>query len=174
MPLDITDPRHAWLTLSLLGLSAPARRSLLEQQLDPAHLLEADVLTLGQLGLSGRLQHVILQFQQGDHALTERVEQCRAWVHQPGCHVLSLPVADCPALLREISDPPLVLFVRGEPALLADPQLAMVGTRHPGPQGAATARAFARDLAASGLVITSGMALGIDGAAHQGDRKSVV
>ncbi|CEA04744.1 DNA protecting protein DprA [Pseudomonas saudimassiliensis] len=168
MPLDITDPRHAWLTLSLLGLSATARRSLLEQQLDPAHILEADVLTLGQLGLSGRLQHAILQFQQGDHALTERVEQCLEWVHQPGCHLLTLDDADYPALLREISDPPLVLFVRGEPALLADPQLAMVGTRHPGPQGAATARAFARDLAASGLVITSGMALGIDGAAHQG------
>ena len=61
-----------------------------------------------------------------------------------------------------------MLFVQGSAQLLSDPQIAMVGTRHPGPHGASTARAFARDFTENGLTVTSGMALGIDGACHQG------
>ena len=168
MPLDLTDRRQAWLALSMLGLGPAAQRELLDQHPDPIRIFGADVLTLGSLGLNRRTQNAILQCQQGDSPILERVEQSLQWLEQPGCHLLTFDDPAYPPLLREITDPPLVLFVQGEPALLADPQLAMVGTRHPGPQGAATARAFAHSLADSGLVITSGMALGIDGAAHQG------
>lgn len=168
MPRNLTARRQAWLALSMLGLGPAVRRELLDQHPDPTRILDADVLTLGSLGLALRTQNAIVQYQQGDSPVLERIEQSRRWLQQPGCHLLTFDDAAYPPLLREITDPPLVLFVQGEPALLADPQLAMVGTRHPGPQGAATARAFGRSLADSGLIITSGMALGIDGAAHQG------
>jgi len=73
-----------------------------------------------------------------------------------------------PALLAEIQRPPPLLFVRGDPAVLSLPQLAIVGSRHASSGGLHNARIFAAELAASGFVITSGLALGVDGAAHRG------
>ena len=73
-----------------------------------------------------------------------------------------------PALLAEISEPPPLLFCRGDITALLPPQIAIVGSRNASPAGLATARAFAADLAAAGFVITSGMALGIDAMAHEG------
>lgn len=73
-----------------------------------------------------------------------------------------------PALLAEISATPALLYCRGNPTMLARPQIAIVGSRHASPVGLATARAFAADLAAAGFVITSGLALGIDAMAHEG------
>ena len=68
----------------------------------------------------------------------------------------------------ELPDPPPLLFVQGDPDLLARPQLAIVGSRNPSPVGHRTAQEFARHLAGGGLIVTSGLALGIDGAAHRG------
>lgn len=73
-----------------------------------------------------------------------------------------------PPLLRDLPDPPLLLYVLGNVDVLSDPQLAMVGSRNPSPQGRDNAVAFAKVLAESGLTITSGLALGIDAAAHEG------
>lgn len=73
-----------------------------------------------------------------------------------------------PALLREIDDFPPLLFLKGNSLLLEQPQLAMVGSRHGSKPGLDTAFQFAKSLASAGFVITSGLALGIDGAAHQG------
>jgi DNA processing protein len=73
---------------------------------------------------------------------------------------------DFPPLLREISDPPVVLFLRGKPATLSLPQLAIVGSRKASPAGLDTARQFAARLGRAGLAITSGLALGVDAAAH--------
>ncbi len=92
----------------------------------------------------------------------------REWLGQAGNTLIALFDADYPPLLREIADPPAFLYVSGDPALLSFPQLAVVGSRNPTPVGRETARAFARTLAAAGLTITSGLALGIDGAAHEG------
>jgi len=75
---------------------------------------------------------------------------------------------DYPALLAGIHDPPLALFVEGDAAALSLPQLAIVGSRNPTPLGRDTAEQFARHLAAAGLAITSGLALGIDAAGHRG------
>jgi DNA processing protein len=75
---------------------------------------------------------------------------------------------DYPPLLRQIPDPPLALYVIGDRAAPGRPQLAIVGSRNPTPAGRENARAFARHLAGAGLAITSGLALGIDGAAHRG------
>ena len=83
-------------------------------------------------------------------------------------HLLGFDDPRYPELLRGIASPPPVLFVRGDPALLAQPQIAVVGSRAATPQGLDNARAFAAELARRGLVVTSGLALGVDGAAHQG------
>ncbi len=90
------------------------------------------------------------------------------WLSEPGHHLLTWSDPDYPALLREIPDPPLVLYVAGERQLLSARQLAIVGSRNPTPMGRENARAFAKSLAGAGLAITSGMALGVDGAAHRG------
>lgn len=92
-----------------------------------------------------------------------------AWAEAAGDrHILTLADARYPPLLASIADAPPVLYVIGDPALLACPQLAMVGSRNPTPSGAETAYAFARHLAGAGLVITSGLALGVDAASHKG------
>ncbi len=96
------------------------------------------------------------------------VERDLAWLADPDNHLLRLTDPGYPSLLREIHDPPPVLFVRGDPGHLTLPQLAVVGTRNPTPGGRETSREFAAHLAAAGLTITSGLALGVDGAAHQG------
>lgn len=85
-----------------------------------------------------------------------------------GGHLLTLGSAAYPARLATIARPPVALFVRGNPALLAAPQLAVVRSRRAGVAALETARDFAARLSAAGLVITSGLALGVDGAAHHG------
>lgn len=90
------------------------------------------------------------------------------WLSEPGHHLLTWSDPDYPVLLREIPDPPLVLYIAGERRLLSAQQLAIVGSRNPTPMGRENACAFAKSLAGAGLVITSGMALGVDGAAHRG------
>lgn len=91
-----------------------------------------------------------------------------AWAAREGNHILSLASPGYPSLLREIPDPPPLLFVHGDGGRLLDMQLAMVGSRNPTPSGRETAQAFAAHLAGAGLTITSGLALGIDTACHQG------
>jgi len=83
-------------------------------------------------------------------------------------HLLSLGHADYPPRLAAIADPPPVLFVLGDPQLLNSPAVAMVGSRNPTPNGREDAQAFASYLARCGLVVISGLAEGVDGAAHEG------
>ena len=90
------------------------------------------------------------------------------WLEQPGQSLLMWDDPTYPALLAELSDAPPLLFIAGDPSILERPQLAMVGSRKASRPGLDTAGAFARNLAGGGFVITSGLALGIDGAAHQG------
>jgi DNA processing protein len=90
-----------------------------------------------------------------------------AWASQPGAHVVTIDDDSYPPLLRETADPPPLLYVRGDPALLSQPQLAIVGSRNPTPGGCDNARAFAQALGEAGLVITSGMAAGVDTCAHR-------
>lgn len=92
----------------------------------------------------------------------------RDWLQAPGHHLLTILDERYPPLLREIPQPPVVLFVAGTLEPLALPQLAIVGSRNPTAGGVANAEAFAQALVQAGLVITSGLALGIDGAAHRG------
>lgn len=86
----------------------------------------------------------------------------------PEVHLLPLGGSDYPPLLAEIPRPPPLLYVRGDPAILSLPQLAIVGSRNPTPGGRDSAHRFAQFLAEHGFTITSGLALGVDGAAHAG------
>ncbi len=90
------------------------------------------------------------------------------WLDRSGAVLLPATAADYPSLLRESPDAPAVLYVRGEVQSLRDPQLAMVGSRNPTAGGRSTAREFASFFARAGLTITSGLALGIDAACHEG------
>ncbi len=96
------------------------------------------------------------------------VEQDLAWLKQPGQQILTWNQAAYPTRLKEIHDPPPLLFVQGHIELLCAPQIAIVGSRNPSSGGRQTAQEFAQYLAACGWVITSGMAFGIDAASHQG------
>jgi DNA processing protein len=91
-----------------------------------------------------------------------------AWLAENGHSLLTWLDPDYPPLLREIADPPVVLYVQGDRSLLLRPQLAIVGSRNPTPVGRENAAAFARALTQAGLAVTSGLALGVDAAAHQG------
>jgi DNA processing protein len=97
-----------------------------------------------------------------------RLAAVLAWQRRPACTVLTLDDARYPELLRETPDPPLLLYAQGRIELLGEAALAIVGSRNATAQGMRTAEAFARVLSAHGLTIVSGMALGIDAAAHRG------
>ncbi len=97
-----------------------------------------------------------------------RIEQDLVWLEQPHNHIIRFDDANYPPLLRHIKSPPPLLFIHGNPNCLSVQQLAVVGTRHPTPAGKETARSFASQLSASGIVITSGLALGVDAEAHYG------
>ncbi|MGC5701640.1 DNA-processing protein DprA [Pseudomonas sp. NFXW11] len=90
-----------------------------------------------------------------------------AWLEPAAQHLLMWDQPGYPPLLAQLDDAPPLLFVAGDPKILELPQLALVGSRRASPPGLDTARAFSRSLAGAGFVITSGLALGIDGAAHQ-------
>ncbi len=96
----------------------------------------------------------------------ERVAEDVAWMSANQCRLLTMDSPDYPKLLATIPDPPVALFVQGKPELLNRPQLAIVGSRNPTHHGVEIARDFSRTLAKTGLVITSGLAEGIDTAAH--------
>ena len=97
-----------------------------------------------------------------------QLEAAQAWLAQPGNSLMTLADADYPKALLEIADPPAVLYCKGQRALLNQPALGIVGSRNATPQGVRDAEAFAHALSDAGLTIVSGLALGIDAAAHRG------
>ena len=102
-----------------------------------------------------------------DH-LTELIAKAEAWLTEPGHDLMVLGDADYPPRLLATADPPLLLWLQGRRDLLGTPSLAIVGSRNPTAQGGDNARAFARALSRAGYTIISGLALGVDAAAHEG------
>lgn len=98
----------------------------------------------------------------------ELIDTTLAWTEAPAHHVLALGDAAYPQALANIPDPPLLLYIRGRIDLLARPALAIVGSRNATAQGKANAAAFAGALSGAGVCVVSGLALGIDAAAHEG------
>jgi DNA processing protein len=99
---------------------------------------------------------------------TELAQQEIAKAVECGARIIALDDSAYPSRLKEIYDPPVVLFVRGSVEVLSSPGIAMVGTRHPTPYGLGMAERLSKDLAGRGLVIISGMARGVDTASHRG------
>ena len=137
--------------------SAALGRALKQQSIDRTAL--ADYLPLLPAGLKERRKLL-------DHtgSLTVHYEHLR----EQGWRWLALGDADYPSLLAQLGDAPGVLAVRGSVAALNAPGLAIVGARNASADGLDNSRRFARDLAGSGFVIVSGLALGVDAAAHRG------
>jgi DNA processing protein len=129
---------------------------------DVESALEADASILRGLGIPAA---AIEALRRPDEAALDAL---LAWGQQDGTAILTRDHPAYPPLLAQIPDAPGVLYVRGDPGVLADPQLAIVGSRNPTPQGADTTRELARYLTDCGITITSGLAMGVDGAAHRG------
>lgn len=123
---------------------------------------------------TAELEQVIGRSWPGLHAMLhadpdERLlDQTLDWLEADHHHVVFWEHPHYPLLLKEIPDPPAMLYVSGQPEYLSLPAMALVGSRNPTPAGVEHAEDFARTLAEAGLIIISGMALGIDGAAHRG------
>ena len=103
-----------------------------------------------------------------DGGNAEGAEQALTWLREPGNHMVTLGDADYPQLLLQTVDPPPVLYVKGRLDLLNRPALAIVGSRNASTQGTENAVNFAHALSEAGITIISGLALGIDAAAHRG------
>jgi len=160
------DDLDAWLRLLLTpGIGRDKARKLLAACGSPQAVLDAKLGSLRELvGASAANL-----FKSAPETHAERVAGTLAWLAaDPARHVLTLGDDDYPALLLQTADPPLLLYAHGRLDLLNAPALAVVGSRHASGQGLDNARAFAQHLSQAGLTIVSGMALGIDGAAHEG------
>jgi DNA processing protein len=153
-----------WLAISLTpGLGPTKARKLVEHFGSAEGVFRASLTELESTGIQAVSAQSIATGKSGELAREEIARAAGA-----GVTVLSLEDSCYPTRLKEIYDPPLVLYVRGDPEVLTQPGIAMVGTRHPTPYGSGMAERLASDLAAQGLVIISGMARGVDTASHRG------
>jgi DNA processing protein len=160
----LDENRLAWLALTLSPGLGPKRILDAVRQLDTA----SQVFTLPLTALEGlRFPAHAAQFI-FDGKARRAAEEEWARVAALGATLVSYSCLAYPERLREIYDPPPVLWARGEVKLLSRPAIAVVGTRHPTPYGSGVAEMLARDLAARRLLIVSGMARGIDSCAHKG------
>lgn len=145
------------------ALDLPAARAALEALGGISRLLGAAGAERRAAGISPEASAFIDAWREGAPRTVEA-----AWIAQPGHHVVPFTDPRYPLALRVMARCPIALYVAGNPAVLNDPQLSIVGSRNPTPGGRDTAFAFAEALAACGLGITSGLAEGIDSAAHRG------
>lgn len=153
----------SWLALwRVKGVGAKTYLALLEVFGTPQAVFAAPSSQLKQAGLSSAVAGRVKKFDRCE------VEADLKWLAREDCHLMCWHDDDYPALLKEIPDPPPVLFIRGDRSLLGSLQIAMVGTRNPSPMALKTAQAFAKSFATFGLTVTSGLALGVDQAAHRG------
>jgi DNA processing protein len=154
---------EAWLRLTLVkGLGGAAVRQLLTAFGPPQQVLDT---AIGELRrhVSPELASAI-----ADGGNADAARNALAWLNDPGNRVVALGDADYPQLLLQIPDPPPLLYVKGDCSLLNRFALAVVGSRNASAQGATNAEEFARALSDAGITIVSGLALGVDAAAHRG------
>ena len=151
-----------WLHLTLTpGLGNAAIRSLLGHFGLPENVLAASGQELERLaGAAAR--------QLRAEKPSSDIERALRWASAPGNAIVTLADAEYPRLLLEIPDPPVLLYATGRLELLSRPALAIVGSRNATAQGERNAEQFARAFSAAGLTIVSGLAVGIDAAAHRG------
>lgn len=149
-----------WIALQRIpGVGPVTYARLLEQYGDPESILDSP---LQIQGVSESIKQAIASPD------WKQVEQDIAWLQADDRHVITIADPRYPPLLKQISDPPCLLYVQGDVDLLSQWQLAIVGSRNPSVSGKNTAFDFAQFFAGGDVVVTSGLALGIDAAAHKG------
>ncbi|MGC2298409.1 MAG: DNA-processing protein DprA [Acidobacteriaceae bacterium] len=158
------EERHAWVALAMTPGVGPRRiLRAVERCGCAARVLQLPLTELEGLELPAQSAQFIASGKAG-HAADQELEKLAG----TGATILTYHDEAYPERLREIYDPPALLWVRGDAALLSKSSLAVVGTRHPTPYGTGMAERLSRDLALRGLIILSGMARGVDTAAHKG------
>jgi DNA processing protein len=161
---SVDEQASQWLALALTPGLGPTRvRHLVDRFGNVAAIFRASLTELEATGLLAVSAQSIGTGKSIELA-QEELERSKA----AGAHIVSFDDSRYPVRLREIYDPPIILYVRGEVGVLSQPGVAVVGTRHPTPYGSGMAERLAIDLSAHGLVIISGMARGVDTAAHRG------
>lgn len=159
----MSDSLSAWLRLTLAsGLGAGRQRKLLSAFGLPEQIFDAGERAVARVVGAESARQL---FSSPDQTA---IECALAWQAESGNAIVTLADAAYPQRLLDAADPPTLLYIKGRTDLLNRPALAIVGARSATPQGEENARAFARHLADTGLVIVSGLALGIDAAAHRG------
>jgi len=154
---------RAWLALSLTrGLGGEGARRLLKEFGSPDAVFAASISSLKSVVKTD----VAVEISKG--ISDDTVTPVLAWLEHNNNHIITLADNDYPQALLNIPDPPLLLYVKGQLDLLNRPALAVVGSRSATPQGINNAEAFAKALSDAGLCIISGLAHGIDAAAHRG------
>ena len=163
--LDAEEARN-WIALSLIsGVGGETYRRLLSAFGNPEQIYATPICQLQEV-VDSKIAS----------AIAEGVDETKlapsiAWLAQPNNRLLTLADNDYPQTLLEISDPPPLLYLKGDVTRLSQPCIAVVGSRNASPQGLNMAEAFSLALAEAGWCVVSGMALGIDGAAHKGGLK---
>ena len=158
------EDRLAWLALILAPGLGPRRVLDVMRQLEaPSQIFGLPLTAIEGLKLQASVAQYIF-----DGKARAAAEQEWARAQEQGVQLITFGCPQYPERLKEIYDPPPVLWVRGNADLLARPSIAIVGTRHPTPYGTGIAEMLARDLSARGMLIVSGMARGVDSAAHKG------
>jgi DNA processing protein len=158
-PADVAE----WIALSLIpGLGAESYRQLLK-----AFGLPANVFSASYSALTAVVKPAVARAI-GSRVADDALERALTWLELPANHLVTLADADYPPQLLQVSDPPPLLYVKGRRDLLAAPSLAVVGSRNATPQGISNAEQFSKSVSDAGFAVVSGMALGIDAAAHRG------
>lgn len=166
-----SSPSAQWLFLTCLpGFGRSRRRAMLATISDPTELLARNPATLKAYGLNSEAVAAILAWQKQDetHAAVNAVRQILSDCERHAIEIVSWQHRHYPEALRHIHDAPLVLYARGDTGLLSREQIGIIGSRNATPAGLDHARRFAAELSKRGLLATSGLALGVDGAAHAG------
>ncbi|MGO1191117.1 DNA-processing protein DprA [Vibrio casei] len=153
----------AWLTLSFTPKLGGVSISRLLSVDSPKNIISYSTLELQSLGLKPAQIQYIQQESNAD------VDQCLTWLASSGLHSIVTPLSErYPSLMKQMSSHPPVLFVKGNLDALHQSQIAIVGSRNASIDGLRSAREFSYEFASQGMVVTSGLALGIDGHAHDG------
>jgi DNA processing protein len=160
------DDLALWLRLEQTpGVGVDTARKLLSAFGLPQQIFAADLPALNQV-VPERIARALLAPLTDE--LKALIDKTREWTAHPGNRMLTLADNDYPRSLLDIADPPPILYAKGRLELLTRPALAVVGSRNATAQGVTNAERFSEALSIAGLTIISGMALGIDTAAHEG------
>ncbi|MBI4466200.1 MAG: DNA-protecting protein DprA [Acidobacteria bacterium] len=166
MPQDLERYSY-WLAVLLTpGVGARLAAELLRRFGSPEKIFSASRPELEACGLPGPVAQTVVS-----RAPLKAAEQELEKVRQLGVQLLAWDEPDYPPLLKQIYDPPVLLYLRGDPAVLSSHGLGIVGSRQPTPYGTQVTERLAEELAGRGLTVVSGLARGIDSAAHRGALK---